>query len=193
MLESTVSVIADLCQVTNNADLEKTKTGKEELTNKEYLSQLLYSAAAYDKQSSINKVKHDVVSQNIIYSNYDSTKDDDMYDLRAPVSATSTHSTAHRTKSANRCGKSYVRMHYAKWYSLDYIREIWDQLDNRGKPIIFGYENNGSNSSLISSNPSTKFGPFKQTENLNDISAHVVIQTYSRELEDPEVFEEKYI
>jgi hypothetical protein len=133
MLENTVSVIADLCQVTNNADLEKTKTGKEELTNKEYLSQLLSAAAAFDKQSSISNVKNNVVSHNIIYSDYDSTKDDDVYDLSTPVSVTSAHSTAHRTKSANRCGKIYVQMHYAKWYSLDDIREIRYQLDNRDK------------------------------------------------------------
>jgi hypothetical protein len=104
MLENTVSVIANLRQVTNNADLEKTKTGKEELTNKEYLRQLLSAAAAYDKQSSINKGKHNVVSHNIIYSNYDSIKDDDVYDLSAPVSVTLAHSTAHWTKSANRYG-----------------------------------------------------------------------------------------
>jgi hypothetical protein len=46
---------------------------------------------------------------------------------------------------------------------------------------------------LISSNPGTIFGPFKQTENLHDISAHVFIQTYARELEDPEVFEQENI
>jgi hypothetical protein len=49
MLENNVSVIAYLRQVTNNADLEKTKTGKEELANKEYLSQLLSAEASFDK------------------------------------------------------------------------------------------------------------------------------------------------
>jgi hypothetical protein len=159
MLENTVSLIAGLCQVKNIADLEKTKTGKEELTNKEFLSELLSAAAAYDKQSSINKVKHNVVGHNIIYSNYDSTEDDDVYYLSAHVSVKLDHSTAHRTKSTNRCGKSYVQMHYAKWYSLDDIREIWYQLDNRANAIILGYD-----PSLISSNPGTMFGQFRQTE-----------------------------
>jgi hypothetical protein len=103
ILENTVSVIDDLRQFTNKADLEKTKTGKEELTNKEYLIQLLSAAAAYDKQSSFNKGKHNVVSHNIIYANYNSTKNDDVYDLSAPVSVTLAHSTAQWTKSDNRC------------------------------------------------------------------------------------------
>jgi hypothetical protein len=80
-----------------------------------------------------------------------------------------------------------------KWYSLDDIREVWYQLDNRDKSIILGYENHGYGSSMISFNPGTKFGPFKPTEDLLDISAHVFIQTYSRELEDPELFEQENI
>jgi hypothetical protein len=77
-------LIAELRQVKDDADLEKTKTGKV-LKYKEYLSQLLSAAVAFDSQFSIKKVKHNVVSQNIIDSNYESTKDDDVYDMDAPA------------------------------------------------------------------------------------------------------------
>jgi hypothetical protein len=138
MLENTVSLNAELRQVKNYAALEKTKTGKYH-TYKEFLSQLRSSAADYGNQFSINKVKHHVVSHNIIYSNYDSTKDDDLYDMIAPVSVILDHGTDHWTKSANKCRGSDVRMQRAKWFSLDTkSRETWDQLDNRAKPIILG-------------------------------------------------------
>jgi hypothetical protein len=192
MLEHTVSVIADLRQNTNNADLEKTKTGRDH-TYTEYLSQFRSSATGYGNQFSINKVKHNVVSHNIIYSNYDSTKDDDVYDMSAPVSVIPAQSTDHWTKSANKCGNGDVRMQRAKWFSLDTkSREIWDQLDNRAKPIILGY-NNGSGSSLMSSKSGIKFCPFQRKLNPHEISAHDFIQTYSCELEDPEMYEQKDI
>jgi hypothetical protein len=193
MLENTVSLNAELHQVKNDAALEKTKTGKDH-TYKEYLSQLRYSAAAYDNQFSINNVKHNVVSHKTIYSNNYSTKDDDLYDKSAPVSVISAHSTDHWTKSANKCGNGDVRMQHAKWFSLETkSREIWDQLDNRAKPIILGYKKNGSGSSSMSSKPGTKFGPFQKKSNLHEISAHEFVQTYSRELEDPEMYEQKDI
>jgi hypothetical protein len=65
MLENTVSLNAELHQLKNDAALEKTKTGKDH-TYKEYLGQLRSSAAAYDNQFSINKVKHNFVSHTII-------------------------------------------------------------------------------------------------------------------------------
>jgi hypothetical protein len=135
-----------------------------------------------------------VVSHNIIYSNYDSTKDDNVYDMSAPVSVIPAQSTDHWTKSANKYGNGDVRMQRAKGFSLDTkIREIWDQLDNRAKPIILGYKNNGSVSSLMSSKSGTKFGQFQRKLNLHEISAHDFIQTYSREVEDPEMYEQKDI
>jgi hypothetical protein len=45
----------------------------------------------------------------------------------------------------------------------------------------------------MSSKSGTKFGQFQRKLNLHEISAHVFIQTYSHELEDPEVFEQKNI
>jgi hypothetical protein len=46
MLESTVSLIAELHQVKKDAAIEKTKTGKDH-RYKEYLSQFRSSAAVY--------------------------------------------------------------------------------------------------------------------------------------------------
>jgi hypothetical protein len=135
----------------------------------------------------LEKVKHNVVIHNIIYYDDDSTKDDDVYDMSAPVSVILAHSTDCWTKSANKCGKSYVWMQHAKWFSLDDNREFWDQRDNKAKSIILGYETNGYGPSLIASSPGTKFGPFKQKANLHD----VFIQTYSCELKDPEVYEQE--
>jgi hypothetical protein len=71
-------------------------------------------------------------------------------------------------------------MQHAKWFCLDDIREISDQLDNRAKSIIPGYE-------------LPCYLPFKQKANLHDISAHVIIQKYASELEDPEMYEQKDI
>jgi hypothetical protein len=45
----------------------------------------------------------------------------------------------------------------------------------------------------MSSKPGTKFGPFQRKLNLHEISANDFIQTYSRELEDPEMYEQKDI
>jgi hypothetical protein len=118
MLENTVSLNAELRKVKNDSALEKTKTGKYH-AYKEYLSQLRSSAAAYDNQFSINKVKHNVVSHTIIYSNYDSTKNDDLYDMSAPGSVLLAHSTDHWTKIAIKCDKSDIQMQHAKWFSLD--------------------------------------------------------------------------
>jgi hypothetical protein len=71
----------------------------------------------------IDKVKHNAVSHNIIYADDESTKDDDVYDM-----------SAHRTKRANKCGKRYVRMQHANWFSLDDNKEFGINLTI--KPIL---------------------------------------------------------
>jgi hypothetical protein len=114
--------------------------------------------------------------------------------MSAPGSVLLSHSTDHWTKSANKCDKCDIQMQHAKWFSLDNkSREVWDQLDNRAKPIILGYENNGSGSSSMSFKPGTKFGPFQRKLDPHEISAHDFIQTYSCELEDPEMYEQNEI
>jgi hypothetical protein len=76
-------------------------------------------------------------------------------------------------------------MHFLNSTLVAKSREIWDQLDNRAKFIILGYENNGSGSSSMTSKPGTKSAPFQRKINLHEISAHDFIQAYSHELEDP--------
>ena len=56
MLENAVHPIAELHQVKNNADLQKTNSGRT-LTYDEYLSLLLSAAAAYDNQFAAKKAK----------------------------------------------------------------------------------------------------------------------------------------
>jgi hypothetical protein len=59
MLENAVHDIAELRQVKNNADLEKTKTGQT-LSFDQYTSLLLSAAAALDTQFTSKRTKHQV-------------------------------------------------------------------------------------------------------------------------------------
>jgi hypothetical protein len=117
VLENAVSFIAELCQVNNNADLEKTKTGKV-LTYEEYLSLLLSTATAYDNQFSSKKLMCNVFNHNITHSDDESTKDDDAYDIDAPVSLILANISDCQTKSSSNHVKNDVWMQRDKWFSL---------------------------------------------------------------------------
>jgi hypothetical protein len=108
-----VSLIDEFLQLKKYADLDKTKTGKV-LTCKEYLSQLHVCYSSLRQPIFINIVTHNVVSHNITYSDDDSIKNDDVYDMDACVTVISANIMYHLTKSANIHGKNDVWMHHDK-------------------------------------------------------------------------------
>jgi hypothetical protein len=85
MLENAVQDISELKQVKNNADLEKTKTGKA-LTFAQYKSLLVSAATAYDGTFKPKHTKHAVYEHEFL-SNDDGCDDygDETYDIDTPI------------------------------------------------------------------------------------------------------------
>jgi hypothetical protein len=83
-------------------------------------------------------------------------KEDDYYDIDAPVSVILANNIERHSKPSGGIGKSGVCMRCDKGFSLDVIcKQIWDKLDDAAKSIILGYEN-GVNT--LSYKPLTKPG-----------------------------------
>ena len=185
MLENAVAPIAELRQVKNNADLEKTKTGRR-LTYEEYLSLLLSAATTYDIQFASKKQKRQVFTHSIIdhdEASY-SVEEDDYYDIDAPVSVILANSTERRNQRSSGNGKSIVRMPRDKWFNLDArSKEIWDKLDDKAKSIILGYDTGNSNGPSAKSfqKPNSSF---QRKVNLHEMSAYDFLQAYSHQFED---------
>ncbi len=184
MLENAVAPVTELRQVKINADLEKTKNGRN-LTYEEYLNLLLSAATNYDIQFASKKTKRQVFIHNLIDHDDDCINEDDAYyDIDAPVSLILANSTERRNQRPGGNGKSnIVRMPRDKWFNLDTkSKEIWDKLDDKAKSIILGYDNNGSSSSAkpFGKPPSS----FQRKVNLHEMSAYDFIQAHSHQLEE---------
>jgi hypothetical protein len=152
MLENAGTPLSELRQVKNNADLEQTKTGQS-LTHDEYLNLHLSTASAYGNQFASKKPKRNVFMHIIGDSDDDFHIDDISYNMDAPVSTLLAKSTEGRNKSFGSNIKNGVHMQRYKWFNLDTkSKEIWDQLDDKAKSIILGYDTRGYNSSLTPSN-----------------------------------------
>ena len=183
MLENAVAPIAELRQVKNNADLEQTKTGKA-LTYDEYFNLLLSAATAYDIQFA-KKPKRNVFMHNFGDYSDDYIPDHDVaYDIDAPVSSLLAHTTERRNKGYTPSSKPGVRMPSDKWFSLDTkSKEIWDQLDDKAKSIILGYDSKGPAASSTPARNHSNMN-FQRKVNLHDISAFDLLHAYSHEMEN---------
>ena len=107
MLENAVAPISELRQVKNNADLEKTRTGRT-LAFEEYISLLLSASAAYDEEFKPKLSKRLVYSHDFEYTNDDAdSRDYDNYDIDAPVCEiqANAHNRMSRPKAAGRPSK----------------------------------------------------------------------------------------
>ena len=95
MLENAVAPIDELRQIKNNADLEKTKTGRT-LTFSEYTSLLLSASAAYDEEFKPKSTKQRHVYVHDIGDDYDFNDDHDAEDYDIDVSVREIQANAHR-------------------------------------------------------------------------------------------------
>ena len=185
MLENAVHPITELRQVKNNADLQKTNTGKS-LTYDEYLNLLLSAAAAYDNQfAAKNKAKRQVFTHDQYDAN-ESYEVDDSYDIDAPVSLLVANATERHSKKQVKFGNRTVHMPRDKWYNLDSKnKEIWDKLDDKAKSIILGYDNSiGTNKSSFSqqqSNHKPKTSFQRHQANLHELTAYDFLQAFIHE------------
>ena len=185
MLENAVAPLMELRQVKINADLEKTKNGRN-LTYEEYLNLLLSAATNYDIQFATKRPKRQVFAHHLIDHDDDAyAYDESYYDIDVPVSMILANSTEQRYKPYGGTGKSnVVRMPRDKWINLDpKSKEIWDKLDDKAKSIILGYDNIGTSSSAKPFSKPNK--SFQRKVNLHEMSAFDFIQAYSHQLEDP--------
>jgi Reverse transcriptase (RNA-dependent DNA polymerase) len=185
MLENAVHPITELRQVKNNADLQKTNTGKA-LTYDEYLSLLLSAAAAYDNQFAAKaKSKRHVFT----HDQYDATESyevDDSYDIDVPVSSLLANATERYNKKQVKFGNRAVHMPRDKWYNLDSKnKEIWDKLDDKAKSIILGYDNTAGTSKSPPSHQQSNFKPktsFQRHQaNLHELTAYDFLQAFIHE------------
>jgi hypothetical protein len=105
MLENAVAPITELHQVKINADLEKTKNGRN-LAYEEYL--LLSAATNYDIQSASKKPKRQGFTHSFHDHDDDDFYDDDAacYDIDAPVSLILAKSTERHNQHPGQNGKS---------------------------------------------------------------------------------------
>jgi hypothetical protein len=140
MLENAVAPIDELRQVKNNADLEKTRTGKP-LTYSQYTSLLLSAASAYDEQYK-PKLSNRQVLLHEFHDDYDAAQsDDDPFDIDAPVSTIQAFAHNRRLKPPFKPNPTRVRMPRERWLSLsDKDRLAWDQLDDKAKATILGFD-----------------------------------------------------
>ena len=184
MLENAVAPITELRQVKINADLEKTKNGRN-LTYEEYLNLLLSAATNHDIQFASKKPKRQVFVHSLIDHDDDCFGEDDAYyDIDAPVSMILANSTERRNQRPGGNGKpNVVRMPRDKWFNLDArSKELWDKLDDKAKSIILGYDSSATSSSAKPfSKPNSSF---QRRVNLHEMSAFDFIQAYSHQLED---------
>jgi hypothetical protein len=187
MLENAVAPIAELRQVKNNADLEKTKSGKS-LTYEEYLSLLLSASAAYDSQFIAKKSKRQVFMHNIL--DVDEGEDDygQDYDIDAPVSNILANFMDRQKNSQRKHNAtSGVRMQRDKWFNLDAkSKTIWDQLDDKAKSTILGYDLKPSSMGSTNHQGFQKHPSLQRQINMHDISAYDFIQACLHNVEyDP--------
>ena len=185
MLENAVHPITELRQVKNNADLQKTNTGKA-LTYDEYLNLLLSAAAAYDNQfAAKTKAKRHIFT----HDQYDTTESyevDESYDIDVPVSSLLANATEHHNKKQVKFGNRAVHMPRDKWYNLDSKnKEIWDKLDDKAKSIILGYNNtvgtNKPSSIHQQSNYKPKTSFQRHQANLHELTAYDFLQAFIHE------------
>jgi hypothetical protein len=185
MLENAVHPIAELRQVKNNADLQRTNTGKT-LTYDDYLNLLLSAAAAYDNQfAAKTKAKRHVFTHDQ-YEGAESYEVDESYDIDVPVSLLLANATERHQKKQVKFGNRAVHMPRDKWYNLDSKnKEIWDKLDDKAKSIILGYDNtNGTNKSSSShqqSNYKPKTSFQRHQANLHELTAYDLLQAFIHE------------
>ena len=190
MLENAVAVIDELRQVKNNADLEKTKSGRT-LTYDEYSNLLLSAAITYDEQYKPKKTKRQVLQHFISALDDDSGEEYDSFGIDADIQLLQ----ANASKLSRPMSKSAQKRFFLpkqSWQSLsEKDKQIWDQLDDKAKSIIMG------SSQVSSQTKHNGTDARKQHVNLHEISAYDYIQanlhdmhlTPSNEDED-EVFEE---
>ena len=167
MLENAVAPIDELRQIKNNADLEKTKTGRT-LTFNEYTSLLLSAAVAYDESFKAKPSKRLVYAHDF-GNDVDSTNIAE-YDIDIPVHEiqANVHNRMSRFKKPGGPHKEQpqrVRMPFDRWAKLSANdRAVWDQLDETAKATILG-------TSMPTTGPPTKRGT-----NLHEISAYDFLQ-----------------
>jgi hypothetical protein len=112
----------------------------------------LSAAAAYDNQFASKKPKRNLYIHRIGYSDDDINYDDISYNIDAPVSTLLANSTERLNKYFGSDIKNGVRMPRNKSFNHDIkSKETWDQLDDKAKSIILGYDTRGSNSSCTPS------------------------------------------
>jgi len=138
MLENAVAPIQELRQVKNNADMERSKTGKS-LTFDQYSNLLLSAASAYDNQFKTKREKRQVFNSYIIDDDYGSDDDADGYDIDAPVTVIQANAHDRRFKASFKPAARRINMPRDRWMSLsDKERQVWDQLGDNAKATILG-------------------------------------------------------
>ena len=180
MLENAVAPISELRQVKNNADLEKTRTGRQ-LAYSEYTSLLLSAATAYDDQYKPKHDKRQVFSHEFQDDYDDCLPDEDPYDIDAPVAIIQANAHDQRLRSMSKPTIPRVRMPRDRWFSLsDKDRQLWDQLDDKAKASILG-------TSVPTTTGAPPFdrrqrdNPTRRT-NLHDLSAYEFLQAHFHDL-----------
>ena len=154
MLENAIHPIDELRQIKNNADLEKTKTGRT-LTFSEYTSLLLSACAAYDEAFKPKLAKRQVFANDVSNAFDDGGQYDydpeESYDIDAPVyeiQANAHNRMAPRSRPNGsrppRSGQQgsqdqRTRMPFDRWSKLSAEeRALWDQLSEAAKTTILG-------------------------------------------------------
>ena len=170
MLENAVAPVDELRQIKNNADLEKTKTGRT-LTFNEYTSLLLSASVAYD-ESFKPKISKRLVNVHEAGDTYDDvdTYDQDWYDIDVSVREiqANAHNRMSRPKTPRKEQPQRTRMPFDRWSKLSANdRTLWDQLDETAKAVILG---------TTVATPSSTGGTVKRRTNLHEISAYDFLQ-----------------
>jgi hypothetical protein len=141
----------------------------------------LSAANAHDNQFASKKPKRYVFMHSIGDLDDDIHYDDTSYDIDAPVSTFLANCTERRNKFFGSNFKNCLCMQRDKWFNLDTkSKEIWDQLDDKVKSIILGYDTRGYISSFTPSDGFSKTNLLPQQRiNLHVMSAYDLLPVYA--------------
>ena len=173
MLENVCTPIAELRQVKNTADMEKTRTGRASSFG-ECISLLLSAASAYDDQFKSKQEKRQVFTH--FLGVVDEIEDEDSYDIDALV--TTIQANAH-----NQCTrppfKQCTHMPHERWLQLsDKHKKKWDLLDESAKATIL--EISGQTKTESSFNQQDN--PIRRV-NLHSLSAYDFLQAHIHDID----------
>ena len=183
MLQTAVHPLQELRQVKATAEMLKVHHGKD-IDYDAYVSLLLSCASDYDSKNIINKSKRQVYQHDLAEHEEYYTNETHLFDIDTPVDTIQAFASNFRPRPQRNVMSDRVRMPKDKWFSLDQkTKDLWDQIDDKQKSIILGYEKPTAPPYTSNGKPPNRqhFPLPRRNINLHDMSAYDFLQAHVHE------------